>query len=190
MGEIILATVLMELGEAVVKELERNLGGLLALKEMLVELLTINDIDSAGLVGTDGDRSGIAIETVGIIAHEVTRSDALDGALATLVVTDKVMDAAALDVAKQTGSGSFGLKDVARRKVHRPTVVQPIFAIFRLQNNKKRRKKQLGEARKQVAEGATLKLVLEIQEIFSSVERLLSQKRDTGLILARRNVLK
>lgn len=29
MGEIILATVLMELGEAVVKELERNLGGLL-----------------------------------------------------------------------------------------------------------------------------------------------------------------
>ena len=36
MGEIILATVLMELGEAVVKELERNLGDLLALKEMLV----------------------------------------------------------------------------------------------------------------------------------------------------------
>ena len=65
MGEIILATVLMELGEAVVKELERNLGGLLALKEMLVELLTINDIDSAGLVGTDGDGSGIAVETVG-----------------------------------------------------------------------------------------------------------------------------
>jgi hypothetical protein len=35
-------------------------------------------------------------------------------------------------------------------------------AAFGLQNNKKRRKKQLGEARKQVAEGATLKLVLEI----------------------------
>ena len=30
------------------------------------------------------------------------------------------------------------------------------FAVFCLQNNKKRRKKQLGEARKQVAEGATL----------------------------------
>lgn len=39
MGEIILATVLMELGEAVVEELERHLGGLLALMEMLVELL-------------------------------------------------------------------------------------------------------------------------------------------------------
>jgi len=63
-------------------------------------------------------------------------------------------------------------------------------AAFGLQNNKKGRKKQLGEARKRVAEGATLKLVLEIQGIFSSVERLLSQKRDTGLILARRNVLK
>ena len=49
---------------------------------------------------------------------------------------------------------------------------------LRLQNNKKGRKKQLGEARKQVAEGATLKLVLEIQEIFGSVERLLSQKYD------------
>ena len=47
-----------------------------------------------------------------------------------------------------------------------------------VQNNKKRRKKRLGEARKQVAEGATLKLVLEIQGIFSSVERLLSQKYD------------
>lgn len=48
MGEIILATVLMELGEAVVEELERHLGGLLALKEMLVELLAIDDIDGAG----------------------------------------------------------------------------------------------------------------------------------------------
>ena len=36
MGEIILATVLMELGEAVIQELQRHLGGLLALKEMLV----------------------------------------------------------------------------------------------------------------------------------------------------------
>ena len=49
---------------------------------------------------------------------------------------------------------------------------------LRLQNIKKGRKKQLGEARKRVAEGATLKLVLEIQEIFGSVERLLSQKYD------------
>jgi len=32
--------------------------------------------------------------------------------------------------------------------------------------------------------------IIQIQEIFGSVERLLSQKRDTGLILARRNVLK
>ena len=54
MGEIILATVLMEQGEAVIQELQRHLGGLLALKEMLVELLTIDDIDGAGLVGTDG----------------------------------------------------------------------------------------------------------------------------------------
>ena len=37
-------------------------------------------------------------------------------------------------------------------------------AAFGLQNNKKRRKKQLGEARKQVAEGATLKLVKEKSE--------------------------
>ena len=56
--------------------------------------------------------------------------------------------------------------------------MQPIFATIRLQNNKKNVKNQLGEARKQVAEGATLKLVLEIQEVFSSVERLLSQKYD------------
>ena len=75
MGEIILATVLMELGEAVVEELERHLGGLLALKEMLVELLAIDDIDGAGLVGTDGDRSGIAIGTVGIAAHKVACID-------------------------------------------------------------------------------------------------------------------
>jgi hypothetical protein len=40
---------------------------------------------------------------------------------------------------------------------------------LRLQNNKKKRKKQLGEARKQVAEDATLKLVLEIWGNFGSV---------------------
>ena len=128
MGEIILATVLMELGEAVVKELERNLGGLLALKEMLVELLTINDIDSAGLVGTDGDGSGIAVETVGIAAHKVVRSDGLDHALATLAVTDKVMETAALNVTKEAGGGSLGLKDVAMREVHSPTMVQTVVA--------------------------------------------------------------
>ena len=128
MGEIILATVLMELGEAVVKELERNLGGLLALKEMLVELLTINDIDSAGLIGEDGDRSGIAIETVGIAAHKVARSDGLDRAFATLVVTDKVMETAALNVTKAAGGGSLGLKDVAMREVHSPTMVQTVVA--------------------------------------------------------------
>ena len=33
-----------------------------------------------------------------------------------------------------------------------------------MQNNKKRRKKQLGEARKQAAEGATLKKVSEIRD--------------------------
>ena len=128
MGEIILATVLMELGEAVVKELERNLGGLLALKEMLVELLTINDIDSAGLVGTNGDRSGVAVETVGIVAHKVARSDALDGALATLVVTDKVMDAAALNVAKETGSGALGFEHSTTFVVHEPPVAQTVVA--------------------------------------------------------------
>lgn len=182
MGEIILATVLMELGEAVVEELERHLGGLLALKEMLVELLGIDDIDGAGLVGTDGDGSGIPIETVGIAAHKVASSYGLDRALATLVVTDKVMETAALNVTKEAGSGSLGLKDVAMREVHEPAMAQTVVAqigqglrimcfLFhtlmilhsccdmRLQNNKKRRKKQLGEARKQVAEGATLKLV-------------------------------
>ena len=126
MGEIILATVLMELGEAVVEELERHLGGLLALKEMLVELLTINDIDGAGLVGTDGDGSGIAIETVGIAAHKVASSYGLDHALATLVVTDKVMETAALNVTKQAGGGSLGLKDVAMREVHEPAMAQTV----------------------------------------------------------------
>lgn len=182
MGEIILATVLMELGEAVVEELQRHLGGLLALKEMLVELLAIDDIDGAGLVGADGDGGWVAIETVGIAAHKVARSDGLDRALVTLVVTDKVMETAALNVTKAAGSGSLGLKNVAMREVHSPTMVQTVVAqigqglrimcfLFhtlmilhsccdmRLQNNKKRRKKQLGEARKQVAEGATLKLV-------------------------------
>ena len=53
MGEIILATELLELGEAVVEELKRHLGGLLALKEMLVELLATDQTDGAGLVGTD-----------------------------------------------------------------------------------------------------------------------------------------
>ena len=128
MGEIILATVLMELGEAVVEELERHLGGLLALKEMLVKLLTIDDIDGAGLVGTDGDGSGIAIETVGIAAHKVASSYGLDRALVTLVVTDKVMETAALNVTKEAGSGSLGLEDVAMREVHSPTMVQTVVA--------------------------------------------------------------
>ena len=128
MGEIILATVLMELGEAVVEELERHLGGLLALKEMLVELLTIDDIDGAGLVGTDGDGSGIAVETVGRAAHKVARSDGLDRALVTLVVTDKVMETAALNVTEEAGGGSLGLEDVAMREVHSPTMVQTVVA--------------------------------------------------------------
>lgn len=130
MGEIILATVLMELGEAVVKELECNLGGLLALKEMLVELLAIDDIDGVGLVGTDGDGSGIAIETVGIAAHKVASSYGLDRALATLVVTDKVMETAALNVTKEAGGGSLGLKDVAMREVHEPAMAQTVVALI------------------------------------------------------------
>ena len=128
MGEIILATELMELGEAVVEELKRHLGGLLALKEMLVELLTIDDIDGAGLVGTDGDWIQVAIETVGIAAHKVASSYGLDRALATLVVTDKVMETAALNVTKAAGGGSLGLKDVAMREVHSPTMVQTVVA--------------------------------------------------------------
>ena len=124
------------------------------------------------------------------------RSDAEHSALLMIVysgVTDKVMETAALNVTKEAGSGSLGLKDVAMREVHEPAMAQTIVAQigqglrimcflfhtlmilhccilsfarrghFRLQNNKKRRKKQLGEARKQVAEGATLKLVLEIR---------------------------
>jgi len=127
MGEIILATVLMELGEAVVEELKRHLGGLLALKEMLAELLPIDDIDGAGLVGTDGDGSRVAIETVWIAAHKVASSYGLDRALATLVVTDKVMETAALNVTKAAG-GSLGLEDVAMREVHSPTMAQTVVA--------------------------------------------------------------
>ena len=55
--------------------------------------------------------------------------------------------------------------------------VQPIFATIRLQNNKKQHKKRLGEARKQVAEGATLKLVKEKSENKGSNRNDLSQKR-------------
>ena len=128
MGEIILATELMELGEAVVEELERHFGGLLALMEMLVELLAIDDIDGAGLVGTDGDGSSIAIETVGIAAHKVASSYGLDRALATFVISDKVMETSALNVTKQAGSGSFSLKDVALRELHEPTVTQTVVA--------------------------------------------------------------
>ena len=128
MGEIILATELLELGEAVVEELKRHLGGLLALKEMLVELLATDQTDGAGLVGADGDGSGIAIETVGKAAHKVARSDGLDRALATFVVTDKVMETAALNVTKAAGSGSFSLKNVVHRKVHKPTMAQTIVA--------------------------------------------------------------
>ena len=128
MGEIILATVLMELGEAVVKELERNLGGLLALKEMLVELLTIDDIDGAGLIGTYGDGSGIAIETVGIAAHKVASSYGLDRALATFVVTDKVMETAALNVTEEAGSGALGFEHSTTVVVHEPPVAQTVVA--------------------------------------------------------------
>ena len=95
---------------------------------MLIKVCTIDDIDSAGLVGTDGDRSGIAIETVGIVAHKVARSDGLDSTLATFVISDKVMETSALNVTKQAGSGSFDLKDVALREVHEPTVAQTVVA--------------------------------------------------------------
>ena len=70
----------------------------------------------------------IAIETVGIAAHKVARSDGLDRALVTLVVTDKVMETAVLNVTKEAGSGSLGLKDVALREVHEPTVTQTVVA--------------------------------------------------------------
>ena len=124
MGEIILATEQLELGEAVVEKLER----ILALKEMLVELLATDQTDGAGLVGTDGDGSWVAIETVGIAAHKVARSDGLDRALVTLVVTDKVMETATLNVTKEAGSGSLGLEDVAMREVHSPTMAQTVVA--------------------------------------------------------------
>ena len=95
---------------------------------MLIEVCTIDDIDGAGLVGADGNGSGIAIETVRIAAHKVARSDGLDRALVTLVVTDKVMETAALNVTKEAGSGSLGLEDVAMREVHEPAMVQTVVA--------------------------------------------------------------
>ena len=66
---------------------------------------------------------------------------------------------------------------------------------FSLQNNKKKRKKQLGEARKQVAEDATLKLVKEIRGKIGSVEYLLSPKRETRVyscpnVISLRSVLR
>ena len=57
-------------------------------------------------------------------------------------------------VAKQTG----------RHQSWKLACVVYQLAAFGLQNNKKRRKKRLGAARKQVAEGATLKLVEEKSE--------------------------
>ena len=68
---------------------------------MPFEVCAIDDIDRAGHGGDEGRGGGVAIETVGIITYEVARSDALDGALATLVISDKVMDAAALNVTKE-----------------------------------------------------------------------------------------
>lgn len=99
MGEIILATVLMELGEAVIQELQRHLGGLLALKEMLVELLTIDDIDGAGLVGTDGDGSSIAVVAIREVGHKLAlEGEARAVVLALLVVVHHVLEAAPLHV--------------------------------------------------------------------------------------------
>ena len=95
---------------------------------MLFKVCAIDDIDGAGLVGTDGDGSSIAVESVGIAAHKVARSDGLDSTLATFVISDKVMETAALNVTKAAGGGSLGLKDVAMREVHRPTMVQTVLA--------------------------------------------------------------
>lgn len=47
----------------------------LTLAVVLIEVCAIDDIDGTGLVGTDGDRSGIAIGTVGIAAHKVACID-------------------------------------------------------------------------------------------------------------------
>ena len=74
------------------------------------------------------DGSSIAVETVGIAAHKVARSDGLDSTLATFVISDKVMETSALNVTKQAGGGSFGLKNVACRIVHKPTMVQTVVA--------------------------------------------------------------
>ena len=43
-------------------------------------------------------------------------------------VTDKVMETAALNVTEEAGGGSLGLKDVAMREVHSPTMVQTVVA--------------------------------------------------------------
>ncbi len=48
--------------------------------------------------------------------------------IATLVVTDKVMETAALNVTEEAGGGSLGLKDVAMREVHEPAVAQTVIA--------------------------------------------------------------
>ena len=52
----------------------------------------------------------------------------LDRVLSTSVFFYKVMETAALNVTEQTGSGSFGLKDVAMREVHEPTMAKTIVA--------------------------------------------------------------
>ena len=102
------------------------------------EVCAIDDIDRAGHDGDEGRGGGIAIETVGIVlalaseqvraAHEVARSDALDGALASIVISDKVMVAATLDVAKETGSGALGFKHSTSVVVHEPPVAQTVVA--------------------------------------------------------------
>ena len=61
MGEIILATELMELGEADFKELELHPGGLLALTEMPVELLAADQTEDGGLGGDDGGGGRVAV---------------------------------------------------------------------------------------------------------------------------------
>ena len=85
---------------------------------MPFEVCAIDDIDRAGHDGDEGRGGGVAIETVVIVAHEVARSDTLDGALVTFVISDKVMDAACYDITVTAMKTGYDNSDVATAKLY------------------------------------------------------------------------
>ena len=67
----------------------------------------------------------VAID-LGRVGEAVSRGCSLDHLAGAVAVARHVMEAVALNVIKEAGSGSFGLKDVAMGKDHGPPVAQVV----------------------------------------------------------------